>query len=75
MSADINAVFNEVLNRDRRLLTVRQQLWIAFRAGAQWAISNVSQEANGGMRLTCPNCGHEPCAEWCSPPETTTALS
>lgn len=20
---------------------------------------------NGGMDLTCPNCGHEPCAEWC----------
>lgn len=20
---------------------------------------------NGGMKPTCPNCGHEPCAEWC----------
>lgn len=21
--------------------------------------------SNGGMKPTCPNCGHEPCAEWC----------
>lgn len=21
---------------------------------------------NGGIKPTCPNCGHEPCAEWCA---------
>lgn len=24
-----------------------------------------SPAPNGGMKLTCENCGHEPCAEWC----------
>lgn len=37
---EIGAAFEAVVQMDRRLLTERQQLWVAFRAGAAWSIRN-----------------------------------
>lgn len=33
-----------------------------------------TSETNGGIRLTCENCGHEPCADWCGAHPTSKPL-
>lgn len=37
----------------------------AFLGLPEWPAQETSPAPNGGMKPTCPNCGHEPCAEWC----------
>lgn len=38
---ELESAFEAVLNTDRRLLTTRQQLWMAFNAGADFAIEQI----------------------------------
>ena len=39
---ELDEAFEAVVDTDRRLLTPRQELWMAFQAGAQWAMNHVA---------------------------------
>lgn len=39
---NIDEAFETVVETDRRLLTPRQQLWMAFNAGAQYVLNHVA---------------------------------
>lgn len=38
---DLDSALERIVRSDRRLLSIRQQLWIAFKAGADYALGTV----------------------------------
>jgi hypothetical protein len=41
---DINEAFDQVMTAQALLLTPRQQAWVAFRAGAEWAMKQMKEQ-------------------------------
>lgn len=55
----------EIVAARLRHLAIRLDQSVEARAAQETPVVS-----NGGIRLTCENCGHEPCAEWCKSKET-----
>jgi len=41
---DIDEAFNQAMTAQALVLTPRQQAWIAFRAGAEWAMKQMKRQ-------------------------------